>query len=295
MGSPFDFIAQHVQSLLGQAAQTGKSAVQQAGSDISSTAKDVAGKVKDTFSPQSFEGLPEAAKQQGQDFYHALLNPTEAPTPKAASVDPALAGISAIINGRPTTESTTAGDVAKSTDSSKKTTKTKPTVSTSNELQSLLDKAMQPYFKMYADTMNAAAKGIGGGPTPDWVPESVRGPLENFQKLTGSSLKGLVPETKAAEKNFVAASATQQLLNILPTAMLYHQISEGSGKPGLPGFSKSDTGLQALWTVLQQMNMGIPNPQDKQGGTGFSNFISSLPNPGTGTNATDSSSGSTGG
>lgn len=127
---------------------------------------------------------------------------------------------------------------------------------TQNPLQDMLNQQIKPYMSMLQNVVNTEQQAIGQEGQQSWIQDSVKAPIQNFQKLTGTALKGLIPAQQAANSSFVQASATQQLLQILPSALIYHALVGN-----LPGFDKTQaSGLQSLWQVLENTNLGLPKP-----------------------------------
>src|SRR5215831_333391 len=268
--------------LFGAAEQAGKSTV-----DINKDIyKGVASHIGD---------IGEAAKNMGESLWQqdvpgaGVLAPftgyaktpmdigKEKSSPIAAATDPAGAALSYLLHG----QAVTSEDTAKAP----KATTDQVTSNAQNPAQQILDEAMKPYWNMLTDAVNSASQALGSAGTQSWIPGNIKGAIGGFQKLTGQSLQGLMPNTRKAEENFIQGSAIQQLLNIIPTAMLYHVISGN-----LPGFPASDKGVQTLWKILENMNMGVPNPQSANA-KAFA--IQGLTTPDANAPSTDQSGGST--
>lgn len=183
----------------------------------------------------------------------------------------------------------TTAEIAKLQAGKKSTSTTTPTSIYSggtgqNALQGMLNKSLSPYLSQLSQSINQQ---MNTNLVQPWMPDNIKAPIARFQSLTNQGLPGIQKAITSASKDYVASSAANQVLNILPSSLIYHTIV-GS----LPSF-QNQPGLQSLWQILQNTNLGLPNPAQATNST-IEGYLNALTPGGTGTGAATTTSTGTG-
>ena len=143
--------------------------------------------------------------------------------------------------------------------------KVKPATAPQFDLQSWLNQQLAPYNKQMEQSIADASQSM----VQPWMPASIRGTVQKFQTLTGKALQGLMPALKAQQQDYVVGQQQQQLLNLLPDALIYHTLA-GNALPKV-----NDPGVQSLWKIFENINSGLPPTNN--GNAGIDQFLSQLP------------------
>ena len=154
-----------------------------------------------------------------------------------------------------------------------------------NQLQGFLNKSLSPYLSQLSQSIQQQQNTNLVQP---WMPNNIKAPIARFQALTNQGLPGIQKAITSASKDYVASSAANQVLNILPSSLIYHTTLAHCCP------FQNQPGLQSLWQILQNTNLGLPNPAQASNSS-IESYLNALTPTGTGAStSTSTGTGNTG-